>query len=210
MDRWVEFKISSAFSSQSQACILAYLKSCVSPDILVNIDHKKIKTEKEFLEKFRKYIDTRLHPLLIHQLEIMWIHQKNGSSMLDVLSQQVTNYFEAGMDKNTSEEWLILLLVSTINEASTLQEVFKRTDKLKSFSDILRIAQSVESGVRNSNRVLGREGKISRVGTGDGEQHCYRCQQTGHIRPECKVPESQIWCQHFKMRRHNKHAGCKT
>ena len=89
----------------------------------MSINHKKIKTEKEFLVKLRTYIDTRLHPKLIHQLEIMRTRQKNGSSFLDVLSQQVMNYFEAGMDKNTSEEWLILLLVATINEASTLQEV---------------------------------------------------------------------------------------
>ena len=46
MDRWVEFKINSVFGSQGQACILAYLRSCVSQDILVSIDHKKIKTEK--------------------------------------------------------------------------------------------------------------------------------------------------------------------
>ena len=210
MERWNEFKINSAFGTQGQASILAYLKSCISQDILVSINAKHLEMEKEFLEKLRGYIDTRLHPKLIRQLEKMRIHQKQGVSLLDVLSQQVTNYYKAGMDKNSPEERLILLLVAVIEEKPSLMEIFKRTDEINSYSNIIRIAQSIESSMKNSERLLGRNGTVKRSVEGGMGQTFHRCQQEGHRRRECKVPESQIWCQNYHSRRHNTNIRCKA
>ena len=44
------------------------------------------------------------------------------------------------MDKNSSEEWLILILVGTVDKAPTLQKIFERTDEFKSHHDVLNIA----------------------------------------------------------------------
>ena len=112
----------------------------------MNIDHKSLKNEKDFLKALRVYIDSRLHPKVICQLEVMCNRQKQGDSILNVISQQATNFYEAGMDKNTPDEWLVLLSIPSIDEAPTLTEIFKRAEEIKTYSDINKIAQSVESG----------------------------------------------------------------
>ena len=51
--------------------------------------------------------------------------------MLDTLSKQVLNFYKMKMDIKSIEEWLILILVATVDKAPTLQEIFKRMDELK-------------------------------------------------------------------------------
>ena len=46
VEQWNEFKENSAFSRQGESSIIAYLKTCVSRDILSAIDYKTLKTEK--------------------------------------------------------------------------------------------------------------------------------------------------------------------
>ena len=50
MDKWKEYKLNSAFGSQGEESILAYLRSCVSQEILVSIDYRNLATEAEFLK----------------------------------------------------------------------------------------------------------------------------------------------------------------
>ena len=47
---------------------MVYLRTCVSQEILVNIDHKSLRTEKDFLKGQRTYIDSRLHTKVIRHL----------------------------------------------------------------------------------------------------------------------------------------------
>ena len=136
--------------------------------------------------------------------------QKQGDSLLNTLSQQVTNFFEAGMDKNTPNEWLVLLLISSTDEAPTWTEIFKRTEEIKDYHDIIRITRSVESGVLNSNRLLGRGATVRQTGNvGEGTK-CFRCNQVGHRRADCKVASENLYCQHCnKKGKHNTNTGCK-
>ena len=50
VEQWNEFKDNSAFSKQGEKSIIAYLKTCVSRDILSAIDYKNWKTEKDMLD----------------------------------------------------------------------------------------------------------------------------------------------------------------
>ena len=70
VEQWNEFKENSAFSKQGEKSIIAYLKTCVSRDILSAIDYKNQKTEKEMLDAIQAYLDTKVHPTIIRQLEI--------------------------------------------------------------------------------------------------------------------------------------------
>ena len=46
VEQWNEFKDNSAFSKQGEKSIIAYLKTCVSRNILSAIDYKNRTTEK--------------------------------------------------------------------------------------------------------------------------------------------------------------------
>ena len=70
VEQWTEFKENSAFSKQGEKSIIAYLKTCVSRDILSAIDYKSKNTEKEMLDAIRVYLDMKVHPKVIRQLKI--------------------------------------------------------------------------------------------------------------------------------------------
>ena len=70
VEQWNEFKENSAFSKQGEKSVIAYLKTCVSRDILSAIDYKNKNTETEMLDAIRVYLDTKVHPKVIRQLEI--------------------------------------------------------------------------------------------------------------------------------------------
>ncbi len=70
VEQWTEFKENSAFSKQGEKSVIAYLKTCVSRDILSAIDYKNKNTETEMLDAIRVYLDTKVHPKVIRQLEI--------------------------------------------------------------------------------------------------------------------------------------------
>ena len=70
VEQWTEFKENSSFSKLGVASIIAYLKTCVSHDILAAIDYKQLKTDKEMLDKIMDYLNTKVHPTVIRQLEI--------------------------------------------------------------------------------------------------------------------------------------------
>ena len=201
MDKWQEYKINSAFGYQGEENILAYLRSCVSQDILISIDYRSLKTEADFLKSLRAHIDSRLHLKRIRQLEVMRARQKQGSSLLNMLLQHTTFFYETGMDKNTVEEWLVLLLIHAIDEAPTLTEIFKKQEDIKDHKDLFKIAQSIESGVTNSNRLLDRNGAVKKIGTENSKMICWRCHQTGHRKDDCKVPENRIFCKKLQLQK---------
>ena len=113
VEQWNEFKENSAFSKQGEKSIIAYLKTCVSRDILSAIDYKNRNTEKEMLDAIRAYLDTKVHPKIIRQLEIWRAKQSSGSSMAESMRRQVCQFYDMNMENNTVEDWLRLLLYTT-------------------------------------------------------------------------------------------------
>ena len=81
IEQWNEFKNNSVFSKHGEESIIAYLKSCVSRDILNAISYKTLHTEKEYLEAIKRYLDTKVHPKVIRQLEIWRAKQGENSTV---------------------------------------------------------------------------------------------------------------------------------
>ena len=69
-EQWTEFRDNSAFSAHGEAAVLAYLKQCVSREILIAVNYKEKDTEEELLQAIQEYLDTKVHPKVIRQLEI--------------------------------------------------------------------------------------------------------------------------------------------
>ena len=68
VEQWNEYKENSVFSRHGEDSIIAYLKTCVSRDILKAIDYKTLKTDKAMLAAIQAYLDTKVHPRVIRQL----------------------------------------------------------------------------------------------------------------------------------------------
>ena len=69
-EQWAAFRDNSAFSTHGDAAVLAYLRQCVSREILLAVNYREKRTEEELLEAIQEYLDTKIHPKVIRQLEI--------------------------------------------------------------------------------------------------------------------------------------------
>merc|ERR1711873_79975 len=78
-EQWAAFRDNSAFGNQGEAAILAYLKQCVSLEILLAVNYRDKNTEKELLDAIKLYLDTKIHPKVIRQLEIWRARQSDVS-----------------------------------------------------------------------------------------------------------------------------------
>ena len=65
------------------------------------------------LDAIRQYLDTKVHPTIIRQLEIWRAKQSTGLSVAESMRRQVSQFYDTNMDKNGVEAWLKLLLYST-------------------------------------------------------------------------------------------------
>ena len=137
VEQWNEYKENSAFSRQGENSIIAYLKTCVSRDILNAIDYKTLKTEKEMLVAIQAYLDTKVHPKVIRQLEIWRAKQGNGSSVAESMRRQVCQFYDTNMEKNEDEDWLKLLLYMTCQDKELLSKILARARTLKTAHDVI-------------------------------------------------------------------------
>ena len=200
VEQWNEFKENSAFSRQGENSIIAYLKTCVWRDILSAIDYKTLKTEKEMLDAIQAYLDTKVHPKVIRQLEIWQAKQGSGSSVAESMRRQVCQFYDTNMEKNEVEDWLKLLLYTTCQDKELLSKILARARTLKTAHDVIDYVEAEECGKLNKERLLGGKAIVARVQGKQGKKgaHCYACQNPGHIRSECTVEKSKLYCQHCK------------
>merc|ERR1712215_405093 len=95
-EQWTEFRDNSAFSAHGEAAVLAYLKQCVSREILIAVNYKEKDTEEELLQAIQEYLDTKVHPKVIRQL---WrARQSDGSTVAESMRRQVC---DSNMEGNT-------------------------------------------------------------------------------------------------------------
>ena len=138
VEQWNEFKENSAFSRQGEKSVIAYLKTCVSRDILSAIDYKNRKTEEDMLKAIRAYLDTKVHPTIIRQLEIWRAKQSSGSSVAESMRRQICQFYDTNMELNKPEDWLKLLLYTTCQDKELLCKVLAKVRTLAStFSSML-------------------------------------------------------------------------
>ena len=77
---------------------------CISHDILQVIGYKQVETEEEMLNRVKEYLNTKVHPTVIRQLEVWKSKQQPGSSLAESMRRQVQNFYHMGMDRNTPED----------------------------------------------------------------------------------------------------------
>ena len=117
--------------------------------------------------------------------------------------------------KNNVEDWLKLLLYITCQDKELLSKILARAQTLKTAHDVIDYVEAEECGKVNAERLLGGKAIAARVrgqqgGSGKSGARCYACQNPGHIRSECTVEKSKLYCQHCKKRGvHNTNRSCR-
>merc|ERR1711867_104727 len=122
-EQWVEFRDNSAFSAHGDAAVLAYLKQCVSREILIAVNYKEKNTEDELLQAIQEYLDKKIHPKVIRQLEIWRARQSEGSTVAESMRRQIMAFYDSNMDANSPEDWLKLLLYATCTDKDILTKI---------------------------------------------------------------------------------------
>merc|ERR1712112_189235 len=154
-EQWVEYRDNSAFSNFGERSILAYLKQCVSREILIVVNYKEKNTEDELLQAIQEYLDTKVHPKVIRQLEIWRARQSDGSTVTESMSRQVCAFYDSNMEGNTPEDWLKLLLYATCTDKEILTKILTKTRDLDTPHQIIDFVDAEECGKNNANRLLG-------------------------------------------------------
>merc|ERR1712177_169059 len=213
-EQWTEFRDNSAFSAHGEAAVLAYLKQCVSREILIAVNYKEKNTEEELLQAIQEYLDTKVHPKVIRQLEIWRAHQSDGSTVTESMRRQVCAFYDSNMEGNTPEDWLKLLLYATCTDKEILTKILAKTRDLDTQHQIIDFVDAEECGKNNANRLLGGRNIAARAGLEGGGNtrgrtpKCFLCQALGHSKNECTVDPSTLWCDHCKTRKHNTYKFC--
>merc|ERR1712240_524076 len=208
-EQWVEYRDNSAFSNLRERSILAYLKQCVSREILIAVNYKEKHTEDELLQAIQEYLDTKVHPKVIRQLEIWRARQSDGSTVAESMRRQVCAFYDSNRKGNTPEDWLKLLLYTTCTDKEILTKVLAKTRNLDTPQQIIDFVDAEECGKNNTNCLLGGKYVAARVGlegggnTGGRTPKSFLCQALGHSKSECTVDPSTLWCDHCKTRKHN-------
>merc|ERR1712208_212120 len=212
-EQWTEFRDNSAFSAHGEAAVLAYLKQCVSREILIAVNYKEKDTEEELLQAIQEYLDTKVHPKVIRQLEIWRARQSDGSTVAESMRRQVCAFYDSNMEGNTPEDWLKLLLYTTCTDKEILTKVLAKTRDLDTPYQIIDFMDAEECGKLNANRLLGGKNIVAKVGFGSGDNtgrppKCFICQAQGHWTHECTVEKNRLLCHHCKTKIHNTNKWC--
>merc|ERR1712115_39668 len=214
-EQWAAFKNNSAFGSQGEAAVLAYLQQCVSRDILLAVGYRDKHTEKDLLDAIRLYLDSKIHPKILHQLEIWKSRQAEGNTVAETMRRQIMAFYDSNMDANSPQDWLKLLLYATTTDKEILTKILAKTRELETPHQIIEFVDAEESGKKNAGRLLGGKANIARAGfqgggnkDGTRSPKCFACQDRGHTKSECTVDPSTLWCVHCKTKNHNTYNKC--
>merc|ERR1712177_127254 len=194
-EQWEEFRDNSAFSNFGEKSVLAYLKQCVSREILIAVNYKEKNTEEELLQAIQEYLDTKVHPKVIRQLEIWHARQSEGSTVAESMRRQVCAFYDSNMEGNTPEDWLKLLLYATCTDKKILTKILAKTCDLDTLHQIIDFVDAEECGKNNANRLLGGKNIAAKVGFESGENtgrppKCFICQAQGHWTRECTADKN--------------------
>ena len=199
-EQWAAFRDNSAFSTHGDAAVLAYLRQCVSREILLAVNYREKTTEEGLLEAIQEYLDTKIHPKVIRQLEIWRGRQSDGSTVAEAMRRQVMSFYDSNMDANSPQDWLKLLLYATCTDSVILTKILAKTRDLDTPHQIIDYVDAEESGAINAKRLLDAKAIAARTrfgqdGTGKPPK-CFLCQAVGHSKSECTVDPGKLWCDH--------------
>ena len=102
------------------------------------------------LDRVKEYLNTKVHPTVIRQLEVWKAKQQPGSSLAESMRRQVQQFYDTNMDKNSTEDWIKLLLMSTGGDKEIMAKQFSKTRSIHTHMDILDLVLAEESSQENS------------------------------------------------------------
>ena len=119
-------------------------------------------------------------------------------------------FYDTNMEKNKVEDWLKLLLYTTCQDKELLSKILARARTLKTAHDVIDYVEAEECGKLNAERLLGGKAVIARVQGKNGKNIiCYACRSPGHLKSECTVEKSKLYCQYCKKKGlHNTNRSC--
>ena len=100
---WEALKNTSAFGYQTEQIKISYLCKLVDREILNAIGYRNFNLERDLLAAILEYVNERLHPTMIKQLNILRTQMKGGQNTCDFLVNVWQDFFDSDMRKNTWE-----------------------------------------------------------------------------------------------------------
>merc|ERR1711895_254849 len=121
------------------------------------------------LDAIRVYLDTKVHPKVIPQLEIWRAKQSDSSTVAESMRRQVCQFYDTNMEENTVEDWLKLLLYTTCQDKELLAKVLVKARTLDTAQNVIDFIDAEECGKLNAERLLGGKAIAAVVRGPNGE-----------------------------------------
>ena len=112
----------------------------IDREILNAIGYRRFNQERDLLAAVLEYVNERLHPTMIKQLNVLRSRIKGGQKTCDFLINVCQDYFDSDMRNNTREQWLILIYLTKIKDEKLLNEVMKDIKEITRADKIIELA----------------------------------------------------------------------
>ena len=112
-----------------------------------------------------EYINERLHPTMIKQLNVLRTQIEGGQKTCDFLVNVCQDFFYSDMRNNTWEPWLILIYLTKIKDEKLLNKVIKDIEEITRADKIIEMVCKLQTNKDNTKKILSAavEAKISRA-----------------------------------------------
>ena len=94
-------KNASGFGYQSEAIKISYLCQLIDREILNAIGYRRFNQERDLLVAVLEYMNDRLHPTMIKQLNVLRSTTEGGQKTCDFLRNFRQDYFNSDKNLNT-------------------------------------------------------------------------------------------------------------
>ena len=195
------------------------LKSCCSTDFLSKLDLSHAIDVKDCIrimeESFKK-----ANPRLLMRHRYLKLYQEKGEEVSEFMAKEAKLARDADISEINPEELRAHVLMAGIQDKELVKKLLEVKEEDLSVAKIKEVSEIYTEQTKTVDGLVRKTGaKVARV---DGENSedsskvtCWICQGTGHRSPECKIPPSQLHCDHcakhkLKANRHNTNDHCLT
>ena len=214
---WAYHEISK-LSKASDEIQKMVLKSCCSSDFLSKLDLSHAIDVRDCIkimeESFKK-----ANPRLLMRHRYLKLCQDKGEEVSEFMAKEAKLARDAGIAEITPEELRAHVLMAGMQEKELVKKLLEVKEEDLSVAKIKEVSEIYTEQTKTVDGLVKRSGaKVARV---DGENSedssksvtCWTCGGSGHRSPECKIPPSQLHCDHcakhkLKANKHNTNSYC--
>ena len=106
------------------------------------------------MDAILEYVNDRLHPTMIKQLNEWRSTIEEGQKTCDFLRNVCQDYFNSIMNLNMEEQWLTLIYLTKIKDEKLLNEVLKDIKEIRRADTIIDMVQNLEMSKDNTKKIL--------------------------------------------------------